>query len=120
LEFLGEVVLNFLGEMLAELGFKSVQNQGDGSPKVVVGIGLVVLGAVAGVVTVLALPRPVTPPLPVRGLSLLVSPLVMGLLMDRYGNWRQERTGKRTYIATLWGGALFAFGMAAMRFVLLR
>ena len=32
--------------------------------------------------------------------------------MDRYGEWREGRGTSRSYIATFWGGALFAFGMA--------
>ena len=123
LNFLGEIVLQILAELALELGFESIREpfrkQGDSHPAVV-GIGLAFLGAIAGGLTVLILPRPVTPPLPIRGLSLLLSPLATGVLMDRYGEWRKGRTGKRTYMATFWGGALFAFAMAATRLVLLR
>ena len=116
--FLGEIVLQLFAELALELGFQPFRKRGDSHP-VVIGIGLVLLGVAAGGLTVLILPRPVIPPLPIRGLSLLLSPLATGVLMERYGEWREERTGKRTYMATFWGGALFAFAMAATRLVLL-
>jgi len=37
--------------------------------------------------------------------------------MDRYGQWREDRGQSRSYIDTFWGGALFAFTMALVRFV---
>jgi hypothetical protein len=50
--------------------------------------------------------------------SLLVSPAITGLLMEGYGRWRTSRGGHPSYVATFWGGALFAFSMALMRFML--
>jgi hypothetical protein len=82
-------------------------------------LGLAVLGSLAGGLTVLVLPKPLAPPLPIRGLSLLLSPLATGALMERLGAWTRRRTGKQTYLATFGGGALFAFAMALTRFVLL-
>jgi hypothetical protein len=38
--------------------------------------------------------------------------------MDRYGHWRESRGVEPSYSATFWGGAVFAFGMALVRFVL--
>jgi hypothetical protein len=40
--------------------------------------------------------------------------------MDRYGEWLENRGGSRSHVATFWGGALFAFGMAFVRFVWVR
>jgi hypothetical protein len=37
--------------------------------------------------------------------------------MERYGQWREEQFRRRSYLATFWGGALFAFFMALVRFV---
>jgi len=37
--------------------------------------------------------------------------------MEQYGQWREENGGERSFIATFWGGALFAFSMALVRFL---
>ena len=39
--------------------------------------------------------------------------------MDRYGRWRESRDAEPSYTATFLGGALFAFGMALARFLLI-
>ena len=62
-------------------------------------------------------PTPIFQQSPVRGASLLLSPLMTGAIMDRYGEWLEGRGGTRSFIATFWGGALCAFGMALVRFV---
>ena len=56
---------------------------------------------------------------PWAGLSLLISPPVNGLLSDAFGAWRERHGRSRSYLATFWGGALFAFGMAGARFLFL-
>jgi hypothetical protein len=75
------------------------------------------LGGALGALTRMIWPTPIFQPSPVRGASLLLSPLMNGAIMDRYGAWLEARGGARSYIATFWGGALFAFGMALVRFV---
>ena len=49
-------------------------------------------------------------------LSLLLAPLVTGVIMDRYGEWRYQRGGDPSFLGTFFGGALFALGLAAVRF----
>ena len=77
-------------------------------------VGAALMGGLLGLVTSLAWPARLFPSAPLPGASLLLSPLVTGLVMDRYGRWRK---GKGSYLSTFWGGALFAFGMALVRFV---
>lgn len=81
------------------------------------GIGVAILGAIAGALASLLWPARILHPGPVPGASLLLSPLVNGLVMDRYGRWREGRGDERSTIATFWGGALFAFSMSLVRFV---
>lgn len=83
---------------------------------VLAGIGVLLLGGAAGAVTRLVWPARILPPSPVRGASLFLSPLVTGVVMDRYGTWRETRGATRSYMATFAGGALFGFGMALVRF----
>jgi hypothetical protein len=50
-------------------------------------------------------------------MSLVLSPIVTGLLMEAYGRWRTSRGGYPSFVATFWGGALFAFVMALVRYL---
>jgi hypothetical protein len=84
---------------------------------VLAGVGVVLLGGLAGVLTSWMWPARIFQPGPLRGASLLFSPLFTGAVMEYYGQWREDRGGLRSYVATFWGGALFAFSMALVRFV---
>ena len=78
---------------------------------------MVALGALAGALICLVWPARILRPGPVRGVSLVFSPIVTGALMEGYGRWRAEKGRSRSSIATFWGGALFAFSMALVRFL---
>ena len=82
-------------------------------------MGVVTVGFLAGFLTTLVLPRRIIHTQGVRGASLLVAPLITGLVMQFYGTHRAIRGHSRSYFATFWGGALFALGMAAVRFGLI-
>jgi hypothetical protein len=84
---------------------------------VLAGVGVAALGGLAGVLTSLIWPTRIFRPGPLPGVRLLVSPFITGVVMDRYGQWREDKGGQRSYVATFWGGALFAFTMALVRFV---
>jgi hypothetical protein len=107
-------------EFLVEFGFastrESLRRETRAHP-LVAGIGVLLMGALAGAITRFVWPSPVFRPGPIPGLSLLLSPLVTGIVMDRYGEWREGRESRRSYLATFRGGALFAFGMALVRFL---
>ena len=80
-------------------------------------VGIVLMGGLAGVLTSLIWPTLILRPGPIPGISLLVSPIVSGLVMDRYGAWREDHGAERSHLGTFWGGALFAFSMALVRFL---
>src|SRR5262245_4152682 len=81
------------------------------------GIGIALWGALAGAVVSLIWPARIFQPVLLRGASLIVSPLISGVVMHQYGLWRDGRREPRSHLATFWGGALFAFSMALVRFV---
>jgi len=112
-----EILLQIVVEVLFELGFESIREsmrRRRRAHPVLALVGAALLGGVAGFVTSLLWPTRIIQTAPVPGVSLLLSPLLTGLVMDQYGRWR-ERHG--SYLATFWGGALFAFGMALVRFL---
>jgi hypothetical protein len=85
---------------------------------VVAGIGLVLIGGLMGWTLWLAVPARMVTSGRIPGASLVLSPILAGLVMHYYGRWRESRGGAVSYTSTFWGGALFAFGMASARFLL--
>jgi hypothetical protein len=115
-----EILLQLTGELLLELGFHAAGesfSRRSRSHPVVAGLGIAVLGGVAGLITSLLLPSRIIQQAPVPGASLLLTPVISGFVMEMYGRWRMSRGGHPSYVATFWGGALFAFTMALVRFI---
>jgi hypothetical protein len=81
-------------------------------------VGLLLLGAMLGGLSWVVWPHRIVGARAYPGVSLLVSPVVNGLLADALGSWRVNHGRPRTYVSTFWGGALFAFGCALVRFLL--
>ncbi len=115
-----EICLQVVGEALFELGFHSL---GEGFRRrerahpVLAGVGISLWGGLGGVASSMLWPSRVWTSALLPGASLLLSPLLNGAAMEFYGRWRTRHGGPRSYIATYWGGALFAFSMAVARFV---
>ena len=86
---------------------------------IVAGIGLLLIGGILGEVSYWVWPHRIVAAGPYRGISLLVSPIVNGLLTQALGTWRAHHDRPRTWLSTFWGGALFAFGMSSVRFWLM-
>lgn len=117
---IGEIVIQLVAEILIELGYGSIgaslRSRSKAHPAMAA-VGVVLLGGLAGVLSSLIWPTLILRPGPVPGMSLLISPLINGLVMDRYGEWRERHGRERSFVATFWGGALFAFSMALVRFL---
>ena len=76
------------------------------------------LGAVAGFETADLLPHRLFPVKQAfAGFSLLLAPLGMGLLMQFFGSWKRRHGRDSSWLATFWGGALFAFSTALARWI---
>jgi hypothetical protein len=127
LEFLIQLIVELLFQGLGELAIEGLARvigapfgRRDRNHPIVAGIGLLLMGAALGAASWWAWPYRIVGPGPYPGLSLLISPVVNGLLADALGRWSDRHVRSRSYLATFWGGALFAFGMAGARFLLLR
>lgn len=115
-----EACLPIASELLFELGLESMGESLRRRSRVhpvMAGIGIALWGALAGAVISLIWPARIFQPVVLRGASLVVSPLISGIVMHRYGGWRESRREPRSHLATFWGGALFAFSMAVVRFL---
>jgi hypothetical protein len=86
-------------------------------PPLFTAIALLVFGGLAGGATTWLFPRHLLGTPLVPGASLVISPLVNGALMHFYGAWHTRHQRDRSFAATFWGGALFAFGFALVRFL---
>jgi hypothetical protein len=115
-----EVVLQVLFEGLIEVAWEALAGS---KRKTAVspwlsGIALLMVGAAAGGVSAVVFPQRLTGIPRVPGLSLILAPLVTGTAMQGFGNWRRSRGRKPSRLASFWGGAAFAFGMALVRFLI--
>ena len=104
-------------ELLFE-GFRTSRGKRTRPHPALAGLGTLLLGGLVGGLTTWALPNRLfgAPLLP--GASLVLSPLVNGALMHAIGAWRVRNAQEQPFMATFWGGALFAFGFATMRLLL--
>ncbi len=78
------------------------------------------LGALVGFLSVVAYPHPLVHQSRLHGVSVVLSPLIAGFAMSQLGRLLR-RYGKRVMPIESFGyGFVFAFGMAVVRFLMLR
>ena len=84
------------------------------------GLGYLILGAVVGAASVVLVPHRLVPPSKFHGISLVISPLVTGLIMSQLGSMIR-RVGKTSVrIESFAYGFAFALGLAIVRFAFFR
>ena len=120
-ELLFELVVEVLGEFILTLGWESLAHALRGTRKAnpVLGIlGWAIIGAICGIVSAVIAPQRVLPPSHFPGMSLIIAPCFSGALMKAVGDRRRASGKDTTILATFWGGTIFAFSVAAARFLL--
>lgn len=121
MEFLLELLFELLVEFALLLGLtplhRALTRRRRSNP-VLAAIGLVVLGSLIGLLVAWLFPERLLPALALPGASLVLSPLAAGLVMKVFGDWRKRRGGDPSALATFWGGALFAFSFALVRWLM--
>ncbi len=114
-----ELILPFLAEVAMDLGLDSLRHavrRGRAANPALAGTGLFLLGGMLGFTSALVAPHRVWRPLlHPSGITVVLAPIVNGLLMHGFGAWRRRRGGDPSRLATFWGGAVFAFGLALAR-----
>lgn len=122
LSFVWEVLVQFIGEglleMAAHVGSEPFRHEKRRHPGKAAA-GLVMLGVIVGSLSVLVLPTRIVGVTGVPGLSLVLSPIANGAVMEAVGRWKQSRGKPRRYLMTWWGAGLFAFSTALIRFLLI-
>jgi hypothetical protein len=120
LELLVEFIFDFIFQLFIELGFESVAEFFRRRPTlstVMALIAIPIFGGLVGFVLSNMFPQRLIPESSIPGISLVLSPLATGMVMKLFGDWRRSRGHKPTVLATFWGGALFAFSMALVRWL---
>ena len=127
-EVFGEAILQLLCELLAGLllrGFRHASSaifesastadfESDRPRRITLSL---ILGIVLGLVSVAVHGSPIFHPGKIHGISLLVSPLLTGLVMAGVGAMLRRRNREPIPWESFWGGFAFALGMAAIRFI---
>jgi len=117
-QFGGELLLQAIFELLAEFGFRSVRDTTK-RPRnpVLLTIGFILLGAVAGGLSLLIFPHsPIANP-DLRLANLFVTPILVGAAMMLVGRVREKKGQDLVRIDRFGYAFVFAFAMALVRFI---
>ena len=121
LELLAELLFEVVAEILFEFGLASIAHSsrpGRRANPFMAAMGLLLVGGFVGLVFSIVVPIRILGPSPMPGVSLVISPLLVGATMRAFGKWRRRHGGDPTVLATFWGGALFAFAIALTRLLM--
>lgn len=119
LELFGEVLLQVLGELLAEWGVyltRPTERRKPSHPLVSL-LGYALLGLLIGALSLLLLPHSLLPGKGLRLANLVLSPLLSGAVLAWIGQWRARRGSPVPVRNRFMQGLVFAFAMAAVRYV---
>jgi hypothetical protein len=117
-ELLTELLFEVLAEAIVALFARSLRRLFQNSfDPLLASVFYLLLGAGFGGASLLALPHPLFHPSRFHGISLLVSPILTGLVMSEVGVLVRRKGGKSVRIETFRYGFAFALGMAMARLV---
>jgi hypothetical protein len=123
-EFLFQLLIEIIGQIIFEgltsLGWESLKHSGRSERRanpVLAAFGHFLMGLCAGVISLFILGRRLMPQSPLPGISLVLSPIGTGIAMHLIGEFWRERGRDRPALFSFRAGAIFAFGMALVRFV---
>jgi hypothetical protein len=113
-QFLAEIFL----QILFELGFYSVVDAFDRKPNPVIAlIGYLILGALAGGISLLFFKDLMIEDSTLRVVNLIVTPIFVGLTMAALGKLREKKGASVIRLDKFSYGFAFAFAMSLVRFL---
>ena len=118
-ELFGEVLLQVIFEVLAEIGFHSLKDPfRDSRPShpLLAALGYGLLGALAGAVSVVLVPQALVIRPALRIANLILSPIAAGLVMSLLRSFRLRRGQAPVGLDSFAYGYAFALAMALVRF----
>jgi len=122
-ELLLEVLFQVVLEAIVALIVRSLQNALEQSNRIhpaLAAVGHLLLGLAFGFASLLVYPHPLFHPSKFHGVSLLISPLITGLVMSQVGSALRRRGKQSVRIESFGYGFAFALGWALVRFVALK
>lgn len=120
--FLIEIFIQVIGQVLVELGFRSVANVFVKRPAknpLLAAIGYFVIGGITGLMSLYIFSESYISSQYGRIANLIFTPLIAGLAMSELGKWRRKRGQDLIRMDSFSYGFLFAFGMVLVRFVMI-
>jgi hypothetical protein len=111
-EFAGEIIIDGVLRAIAEV----FETSREANP-VLASLGYALLGSIAGGLSLIIFPHPLVHRSRIHGISLLVSPIVTGLVMSFIGSTLRRQGRKVVQIESFWYGFAFALGMAIVRYL---
>jgi hypothetical protein len=118
-----EIVEQLVFEVVVGMGFDAVANAfapGLEARPSLMGVGYFLMGLLSGIISLIVFRGRLMGPSIVPGLSLIVAPIVTGAVMAWTGAMWRRRGGAPPAVFTFRAGAIFAFGMALVRFLYVR
>ncbi|MCU1271741.1 MAG: hypothetical protein JWN74_3035 [Acidobacteriaceae bacterium] len=117
LELIAAVILDLASRVL--LGLFTSLTEAVKDNRALTGFVYALLGVLAGALSLLVLPHPLIhreQPIRFHGISLLISPIIAGLVLSSVGAVMRRWGKKVTPVETFGYGFAFALGMALIRF----
>jgi peptidoglycan/LPS O-acetylase OafA/YrhL len=121
LEILIEFISLIVIEFIADVGDTTFRGSFQRSKETGTILGLLSplsIGLICGFFSYLILPNPIFQKRFINGISLLILPILAGITMQLWGKYRRSKGKTSSALSTFWGGALFGFGYALVRFVI--
>jgi multisubunit Na+/H+ antiporter MnhE subunit len=122
-ELLFEVFCQVVVEAVAALIARSFRNLFEESNvinPILAAIGYLILGLMIGAVSLHIFPHPLVRPSRFHGISLIISPLITGLVMSQVGVAVRRNGGKPVRVESFGYGFTLALGLAAVRLMFLK
>ncbi|GDY19466.1 hypothetical protein LBMAG56_08110 [Verrucomicrobiota bacterium] len=120
-QFLAELVIQFFGELLMDFGLRSLVDGHTARRHPVLSFsGSVLLGVIAGIVSLLLFKEHFLPTAALRVAALLLVPSLAGWAMSLVGKWQEKRGGERAGLERFVNGFGFALAMSLIRFAFAR
>jgi len=118
-QFLLELLVQLIGQLLVEVCFRSIVEAFKRPPAspALAALGHFLLGAAAGGISLFGFPALFIRPMWAQWLNLLLTPIVAGGAMAGLGWIRQKKGQTVIRLETFAYGSLFAFSMALVRFL---
>ena len=113
-EFLLQVLWQIIGELIGH-GIREVFRNPEPLSPWLAAIGYAALGAIGGGVSLLVVPELYIRSHWLRGLNLVLTPIVAGFAMGALGAWRRRREKEVIRLESFAYGSLFALAMAIVR-----